>query len=158
MFMQITGGVNIYITYLTAKEAGFDYLRSFLAMSPYDLVQRPFNYAIVDEADSILIDEARIPLVIAGKVEKAHGIDPVRMAEVIGGLVPGKDYDLDEYLVLSGAKKAKGVKKEGAVDVRLVFPGNCSIRCYRLELYFKHKSHDEAKKYCAYAAIWEILK
>lgn len=85
------------ITYLTAKESGFDYLRSFLATSPYELVQRPFNYAVIDEADSILIDEARIPLVIAGKTEKAHGVDPVRMAEVIAGLVPEDDYSPDEY-------------------------------------------------------------
>ncbi|HEY8348957.1 MAG TPA: accessory Sec system translocase SecA2, partial [Clostridia bacterium] len=103
------------ITYLTAKESGFDYLRSFLAMSPYDLVQRPFNYAIVDEADSILIDEARIPLVIAGKVEKAHGIDPVRMAEVIGGLVPGKDYDLDEY------ERNVYLTEEGVNEIERIF-------------------------------------
>ncbi|HEX3025894.1 MAG TPA: accessory Sec system translocase SecA2 [Clostridia bacterium] len=54
------------ITYLTAKEAGFDYLRSFLAGDMDSIVQRPYHMAIVDEADSILIDEARIPLVIAG--------------------------------------------------------------------------------------------
>ena len=85
------------ITYLTAKESGFDYLRSFLAENPYNLVQRPFSYAIIDEADSILIDEARIPLVIAGKTEKTHGIDPVRMAEVVEGLKPEVDFSLDEY-------------------------------------------------------------
>lgn len=85
------------VTYLTAKESGFDHLRSFLAEHPNDLVQRPFHYAIIDEADSILVDEARIPLVIAGKTEKKHGIDPVRMAEVIAGLEPGGDYSLDEY-------------------------------------------------------------
>ncbi len=85
------------ITYLTAKESGFDYLRSFLAESPYDLVQRPFYYAIIDEADSILIDEARIPLVIAGKTDKKHGIDPVRMAEIVAGLEPETDFSLDEY-------------------------------------------------------------
>lgn len=85
------------ITYLTAKESGFDYLRSFLAEHPNDLVQRPFNYAIIDEADSILIDEARIPLVIAGKTEKTHGIDPVHMAEVVAGLEPEADFSLDEF-------------------------------------------------------------
>lgn len=85
------------ITYLTAKESGFDYLRSFLAEHPNELVQRPFNFAVIDEADSILIDEARIPLVIAGKTEKQHGIDPVRMAEVVEGLEPGEAFSLDEY-------------------------------------------------------------
>lgn len=85
------------ITYLTAKESGFDYLRSFLAENPYDLVQRPFSYAVIDEADSILIDEARIPLVIAGKTEKAYGVDPVRMAEAVAELKPEEDFNLDEY-------------------------------------------------------------
>jgi preprotein translocase subunit SecA len=85
------------ITYLTAKESGFDYLRGFLAEHPAELVQRPFHYAVIDEADSILIDEARIPLVIAGKTEKKHGIDPVRMAAVIAELEPGEDFSLDEY-------------------------------------------------------------
>ncbi len=85
------------ITYLTAKEAGFDHLRSFLCTDGSELVLRPFNYAIIDEADSILIDEARIPLVIAGKTEKDHGIEPERMAEVIKGLEPELDYSLDEY-------------------------------------------------------------
>lgn len=56
------------ITYATANEVGFDYLRDGLALSPDELVLRPFAFAVVDEADSILIDEARIPLVIAGGV------------------------------------------------------------------------------------------
>lgn len=85
------------ITYLTAKEAGFDYLRSFLCTEAAELVQRPFHFSIIDEADSILIDEARIPLVIAGKTEKAHGIDPARMAEVVKSLEAELDYSLDEY-------------------------------------------------------------
>jgi preprotein translocase subunit SecA len=54
------------ITYGTANEIGFDYLRDQLALSPRDQVHRPFVAAVIDEADSILIDEARIPLVIAG--------------------------------------------------------------------------------------------
>ncbi len=54
------------ITYATANEIGFDYLRDQLALDPADQVHRPFAAALIDEADSILIDEARIPLVIAG--------------------------------------------------------------------------------------------
>jgi len=57
------------ITYLTAKEAGFDFLRDCLCYRKEDIVQREFHYVIVDEADSILIDEARVPLVIAGNLE-----------------------------------------------------------------------------------------
>jgi len=55
------------VTYLTAKEAGFDHLRDALALEPGDRAQREYHFALVDEADSILIDEARIPLVIAGE-------------------------------------------------------------------------------------------
>lgn len=84
------------ITYLTAKEAGFDFLKSFLCEVPEDLVQRPFFFSIVDEADSALIDEARIPLVIAGKTE-INGPDAVHMASIIGNLEFGKDYSTDEY-------------------------------------------------------------
>src|SRR2546429_1505855 len=54
------------ITYATANEIGFDYLRDGLALDPSEQVHRPFAVALIDEADSILIDEARIPLVIAG--------------------------------------------------------------------------------------------
>ncbi len=54
------------ITYATANEVGFDYLRDGSVLGTQDLVQRPFDTALIDEADSILIDEARIPLVIAG--------------------------------------------------------------------------------------------
>ena len=56
------------ILYITIKECGFDYLRDFLASTEDELVQSRFQYAIVDEADSMLIDEARVPLVIAGDV------------------------------------------------------------------------------------------
>jgi preprotein translocase subunit SecA len=69
------------VTYATANEVGFDYLRDGLARGAEELVQRPFAFAVIDEADSILIDEARIPLVIAGGVpegpELAHQVDAV---------------------------------------------------------------------------------
>ncbi|MCG8582113.1 MAG: preprotein translocase subunit SecA [Bacteroidales bacterium] len=58
------------ITFGTNNEFGFDYLRDNMAISPDDLVQRPHNYAIVDEVDSVLIDDARTPLIISGPVPK----------------------------------------------------------------------------------------
>ncbi|WP_197493071.1 preprotein translocase subunit SecA [Woeseia oceani] len=61
---------NADITYATNNELGFDYLRDNLAFSPDDKVQRPLNFAIVDEVDSILIDEARTPLIISGPTEE----------------------------------------------------------------------------------------
>jgi len=60
------------ITFGTNNEFGFDYLRDNMALSPEDLVQRPHNYAIVDEVDSVLIDEARTPLIISGPTPKGE--------------------------------------------------------------------------------------
>jgi preprotein translocase subunit SecA len=84
------------VTYLTAKEAGFDLLRDCLVLDRRDLVQRRFHFALVDEADSLLIDEARVPLLIAGSEEtperSAH-----RMAEVVRRLEAGVHYETDEY-------------------------------------------------------------
>jgi preprotein translocase subunit SecA len=59
------------VTYATANEVGFDYLRDRIALSTDEQVHRPFATAVIDEADSILIDEARIPLVIAGGADEA---------------------------------------------------------------------------------------
>jgi preprotein translocase subunit SecA len=84
------------VTYVTAKEAGFDYLRDLLAMDVSDLVHRSFHFALVDEADSLLIDEARVPLVIAGTVE-ADASSSHRLAELVATLAPGIDFAFDEY-------------------------------------------------------------
>ena len=84
------------VTYATANEVGFDYLRDGLARSADEMVQRPFAFAIIDEVDSILIDEARIPLVIAGGVPEdpmlAHRADSVAAA-----LRPRAHYFVDEF-------------------------------------------------------------
>jgi len=82
------------VTYATAKEAGFDFLRDQIAYSLEEAVHRPFRAAIVDEADSILIDEARIPLVIAGLAGKTD-FDGGRLAALVRMLVPGRDYETD---------------------------------------------------------------
>ncbi|MDJ0713559.1 MAG: preprotein translocase subunit SecA [Prochloraceae cyanobacterium] len=58
------------ITYTTNSELGFDYLRDNMATSGAEVVQRPFNYCIIDEVDSVLVDEARTPLIISGQVER----------------------------------------------------------------------------------------
>jgi preprotein translocase subunit SecA len=83
------------ITYSTAKEAGFDFLRDQLVSEAGDRVQRPFHMALVDEADSILIDEARIPLVISGAAGELN-TGAERLAPLVRGLSPGVDYDIDE--------------------------------------------------------------
>jgi preprotein translocase subunit SecA len=88
------------ISYVTAKESGFDYLRDSLCMSINDKVHRPFSTAIVDEADSILIDEARIPLVIAGcSVDNsAETVDlTFLIREYVCKMKKGDDYGFVEY-------------------------------------------------------------
>ena len=83
------------ITYGTNNEFGFDYLRDNMASSVEMLVQRPYNYAIVDEVDSILIDEARTPLIISGRLEKSAETYQL-MAKVAPKLEKNVDYEVDE--------------------------------------------------------------
>ncbi|MGA3075864.1 MAG: accessory Sec system translocase SecA2 [Bryobacteraceae bacterium] len=84
------------ITYATANEVGFDYLRDGLARSTGELVQREFAFAVIDEADSILLDEARIPLVIAGGVAEDSAL-AYRVDSVVAGMQPHMHYSLDEF-------------------------------------------------------------
>ena len=86
---------NCDITYGTNNEFGFDYLRDNMASSVEMLVQRPFNYAIIDEVDSILIDEARTPLIISGRL--AQSAETYRMmAAVAPQMTKDVDYTVDE--------------------------------------------------------------
>lgn len=83
------------VTYGTNSEFGFDYLRDNMAISPQQLVQRGHHYAIVDEVDSILIDEARTPLIISGPSEDS--IEPYKIADKIArSLTLNEDFELDE--------------------------------------------------------------
>ncbi|SFS50588.1 preprotein translocase subunit SecA [Zhouia amylolytica] len=101
------------ITYGTNNEFGFDYLRDNMAHSPKDLVQRPHNYAIVDEVDSVLIDDARTPLIISGPVPQGDRHEFNELKPVVGDLVSKQR----QYLtgVLAEAKKliAEGNTKDG---------------------------------------------
>ena len=83
------------VTYVTAKEAGFDHLRDLLATDREAVVHRPFHFALVDEADSLLIDEARVPLVIAGSVGRETSSES-RLATLVAALTPGVHFDTDE--------------------------------------------------------------
>ncbi|WP_417871615.1 preprotein translocase subunit SecA [Winogradskyella sp.] len=114
---------NADITYGTNNEFGFDYLRDNMAHSPEDLVQRPHHYAIVDEVDSVLIDDARTPLIISGPIPKGeeHEFD----------MLKPKVQQIEEvqrkYLVgvLAEAKKliASGDTKEGGFQLLRVYRG-----------------------------------
>ncbi|MDH7577968.1 MAG: preprotein translocase subunit SecA [Bacillota bacterium] len=83
------------ITYGTNNEFGFDYLRDNMVLGAAEMVQRELHYAIVDEVDSILIDEARTPLIISGQAEKPTELY-YRIARVIPRLQAGNDYQVDE--------------------------------------------------------------
>ena len=95
------------ITYATNSELGFDYLRDNMAVTMDEVVQRPFNYCVIDEVDSILIDEARTPLIISGQVERP-GEKYLQAAAVAAALErstintndseeePDNDYEVDE--------------------------------------------------------------
>ena len=84
------------ITYGTNSEFGFDYLRDNMSTQLADVVQRPFNFCVIDEVDSILVDEARTPLIISGQVERP-GEKYVQAAEVAAQLEGDEvDYEVDE--------------------------------------------------------------
>jgi len=111
------------ITYTTNSELGFDYLRDNMATSMADVVQRPFNYCVIDEVDSVLIDEARTPLIISGQVDESS--EKYTQASQIASLLvkqieesDGGHYEVDEkgrnvLMTDEGFKKAEqllGVK------------------------------------------------
>ncbi|MTI96960.1 MAG: preprotein translocase subunit SecA [Firmicutes bacterium] len=83
------------ITYGTNNEFGFDYLRDNMVLYKDRLVQRPLNYAIIDEVDSILVDEARTPLIISGSVDQDTS-RYYRYARIVPRLKPEEDYTVDE--------------------------------------------------------------
>jgi preprotein translocase subunit SecA len=83
------------ITYATNSELGFDYLRDNMATSMPDVVQRVFNYCVIDEVDSVLIDEARTPLIISGQVERPTE-KYMGAAEIARQLEAEKHYEVDE--------------------------------------------------------------
>ncbi|MFC5995566.1 preprotein translocase subunit SecA [Pseudonocardia hispaniensis] len=98
------------ITYGTNNEFGFDYLRDNMAWNSADLVQRGHNYAIVDEADSILIDEARTPLIISGPAEQS-----ARWYQEFARMAPMLDRDL--HYEVDERKRTIGVTEEGVAFV-----------------------------------------
>jgi preprotein translocase subunit SecA len=102
------------ITYGTNNEFGFDYLRDNMAWSAADLVQRGHHYAIVDEVDSILIDEARTPLIISGPADQSS-----KWYTEFARLVPRLKKDVDYEVDLS--KRTVGVTEEGVQKVEKAF-------------------------------------
>ncbi|MBI2323871.1 MAG: preprotein translocase subunit SecA [Chloroflexi bacterium] len=117
------------ITYGQNSEFGFDYLRDNMVVQLTDMVQRPLHYAIVDEADSILIDEARTPLIISAPAEDATDTY-YRVARTAARLVEGTDYVIEEKhravtLTESGIDKA-----ERLLNVRDLYTGDADAIHY----------------------------
>ena len=137
---------NCDIIYGTNNELGFDYLRDNMKFNLSDMVQRPFNYAIVDEVDSILIDEARTPLIISGAAEDSSE-KYIAVDSIIPHLVE-TDYEKDEkarnvFLTETGMEhvekllKEKGLIKDGGLydmeNVGLVQHVNNALRAHKMQ-------------------------
>jgi preprotein translocase subunit SecA len=133
------------VTYGTNNEFGFDYLRDNMKFRLEDMVQRPFNFAIVDEVDSILIDEARTPLIISGPAE-----DSSELYRRVDSLIPSlaaEDYEKDEkqrqvVLTEGGVEKMEAMLREADLlkagtlydihNVALVHHVNQGLRAHKL--------------------------
>ncbi len=123
------------ITFGTNNEFGFDYLRDNMAISPSDLVQRAHNYAIVDEVDSVLIDDARTPLIISGPVPKGDDQMFEEYQPLVEKLVGVQKQLATQYLAEAKQKIAEGQEKN---DKQLLDEGF-------LALYRSHKSMPKNK-------------
>ena len=129
------------ITYGTNNEFGFDYLRDNMVVDKDQMVQRELNYCIVDEVDSILIDEARTPLIISGPGEKPTELYNV-IAHVVSNMKEGEDYTVDEKqkqvapteVGIAKAEKMLGVKNLYDVEHGVDFAHHimCAIRAKAL--------------------------
>lgn len=108
------------ITYGTNNEFGFDYLRDNMVISPDQMVQRPLNHAIVDEVDSILVDEARTPLIISGPGEKSTDMY-VRLAKVVANFQLETDYTVDEKAKTVAPTEASIAKAEKALGIKNMY-------------------------------------
>jgi len=108
------------ITYGTNNEFGFDYLRDNMVLSADEMVQRELNYAIVDEVDSILIDEARTPLIISGDAGKSTDLY-YQFAKIVPRLVAGEDYTVDEKARTVAITESGVAKVERALNVKNLY-------------------------------------
>jgi len=114
------------ITFGTNNEFGFDYLRDNMTRNPEEMVQRPHNYAIVDEVDSVLIDDARTPLIISGPTPRGDNQEFEQLKPEIKKL-----YEAQRALVTKLLAEAKTLLTEGASAENEKLGGECLFRSYR---------------------------
>jgi preprotein translocase subunit SecA len=128
------------VTYLTAQEAGFDLLRDLLCGDRGDLVRRAHHFALVDEADSLMIDEARVPLVIAGSRERRDDAC-YRVAEIVRHLEPRAHFRIEDDgrnvdLTDAGIERAQDLLGCGALhdreNLELLTQLNCALQAATL--------------------------
>ncbi len=113
---------NADVTYGTNNEFGFDYLRDNMARNRQGMVQRGHHYAIVDEIDSILIDEARTPLIISGKVKGAADLYD-RFSQIVARLNRDEDYEVDEEKRLVTVTEEGVNTVEAALGIENLYDG-----------------------------------
>jgi len=123
------------VTFGTNNEYGFDYLRDNMVISPEQMVQRDLNYAIVDEVDSILVDEARTPLIISGPGAKSTDMYAI-MAKAVAPLKQDIDYKLDEKQKTVAPSDEAVLKVEKAIGVKNLYaPENIEMsHCFTAAL------------------------
>lgn len=134
-FLRPVGRQEAYlqdVIYATNNTVGFDYLRDNLAYDKSQLVQRPYRFAIVDEVDSILIDEARTPLIISG-ADKASSEMYRTFARVIPKLERDKDYEVDEKMRSVTLTEGGIVKVEQLLGVKNLYEEADIERIFHLE-------------------------
>ncbi|MDR0942317.1 MAG: preprotein translocase subunit SecA, partial [Holosporales bacterium] len=136
---------NSDITYGTNHEFGFDYLRDNLKFNESDMVMRPFNFAVIDEVDSILIDEARTPLIISGADDNASKLYVA--VDAVVKTITKEDYEKDEKnrvvtLTDKGVEKVEeGLRKIGLLkgsslydlsNITIVYHVNCALKANKI--------------------------
>jgi preprotein translocase subunit SecA len=130
---------NSDITYGTNNEFGFDYLRDNMSGSRESMVQRELNYAIVDEVDSILIDEARTPLIISSPAEEStskYG----RYAQLVNDLVENKDFVIDEKMKTATLTEEGIARMEEKMGVENIYTDAGFMEVHHLEQALKAKT------------------
>ncbi|MGK2947549.1 MAG: preprotein translocase subunit SecA [Acidimicrobiales bacterium] len=126
------------ITYGTNNEFGFDYLRDNMAMSRSRQVQRGHHYCIVDEVDSILIDEARTPLIISGRVAEAAQLY-YKFATIVRGLRRDDDYEVDEQKRTVSPTEDGIEKVEAALGIENLYDGVAQNLVHQLQAALRAK-------------------
>jgi preprotein translocase subunit SecA len=120
------------VTYGTNNEFGFDYLRDNMVTRPGQRVQRELSYALIDEVDSILIDEARTPLIISAPAEEAAN-DYFRFAEVVRQLVDKEDFNVDEKMRAAALTEAGIAKLEKLLNLPNIYEAAAQRTVHHVE-------------------------